>query len=47
MSKRQKQLSFLMSMPAEWVRGSAANPTPYMSRTLITLHHVALRRMGA
>lgn len=45
---RSAYLSHLMRLltPAE-IRASAENPTPYMTRSHIALHYVALRRLGA
>ena len=44
---RSQYLSALLRLltPAE-IKGSAAQPTAYMTRTHVLLHHVALRRLG-
>jgi hypothetical protein len=49
MTAKQKRdlLAALLAQPAEWVRRSLANPTPYMGPLNLALHKVALRRMGA
>lgn len=46
---RADYLRALMLQPRAWVAGSAANPSASMLRqpSTITLHHIALRRMGA
>ena len=43
-SKRM-YLSLLMRQTPDWLRASMAEPTPYMSKTHLLLHAVALRRM--
>ena len=45
---RTKYLSLLISLlTVDEIKQSAANPTPYMSKTHVMLHYVALRRLGA
>ena len=45
--KRRDYLTELMRQRPEWLRGSMAEPTRYMTRTHVLLHAVALRRMRA
>ena len=45
--KRRDYLTELMRQRPEWLRGSMAEPTHYMTRTHVLLHAVALRRMRA
>ena len=45
--KRQAYLFELLRQRPEWLRGSMAEPTRYMTRTHVLLHAVALRRMRA
>jgi hypothetical protein len=46
--KRSQYLSNLIRLlTIDQIKLSAANPTPYMSRTHVALHYVALRRLGA
>ena len=45
--KRQAYLAELLRQRPEWLRGSMAEPTRYMTRTHVLLHAVALRRMRA
>lgn len=45
MTKRN-YLHQLMSQPTDWLKASAANPTPHMSRMHVALHHIELRRRG-
>jgi hypothetical protein len=47
MSKREYLACVLRLLTPEQIRLSAANLTPYMSRTHVLLHYVALRRLGA
>ena len=42
--KRRDYLTELMRQRPEWLRGSMAEPTRYMTRTHVLLHAVALRR---
>lgn len=45
---RSKYLSKLIELlTVDQIKLSAINPTPYMSKTHIALHYVALRRLGA
>ena len=45
---RQKYLAALLGLlTVEEIRASAAQPSAYMTRTHVLLHHVALRRLGA
>jgi hypothetical protein len=45
---RSQYLSALMRLlSVDEIKGSAANPSAYMSKTHILLHYVALRRLGA
>jgi hypothetical protein len=45
---RSKYLSLLIGLlTVNEIKRSAANPTPYMSKTQVMLHYVALRRLGA
>jgi hypothetical protein len=45
---RSKYLSHLIGLlTVDEIKRSAANPTPYMSKTHVMLHYVALRRLGA
>jgi len=43
--KRRDYLTELMRQRPEWLRGSMAEPTRFMTRTHVLLHAVALRRM--
>lgn len=44
---RSKYLSLLVQlMSVDQIKLSASNPTPYMSKTHIALHYIALRRLG-
>lgn len=44
---RAKYLSKLIELlTVDQIKLSAENPTPYMSKTHIALHYVALRRLG-
>jgi len=45
--KRRDYLTELMRQRPEWLRGSMAEPTRYMTRSHVLLHAVALRRMRA
>lgn len=45
--KRQAYLAELLRQRPEWLRGSMAEPTRYMTRAHVLLHAVALRRMRA
>lgn len=45
--KRQAYLAELLRQRPEWLRGSMAEPTRYMTRIHLLLHAVALRRMRA
>ena len=45
--KRKQYLNILMTLPIEWVEGSAKHPSPYMSKTHILLHYIALRARKA
>lgn len=44
---RSKYLSLLLSLlTSDQIKLSASHPTPFMSKTHIALHYVALRRLG-
>ncbi len=45
--RRSDYLAELLRQRPEWLRGSLAEPTRYMTRTHVLLHAVALRRMRA
>jgi hypothetical protein len=45
MTKRE-YLAKLMTMPADWIGASAADPSRYMTKTHVALHHIALRRLA-
>ena len=46
--KRAEYLSALMRLlTVDEIKGSAASPSAYMSKTHVLLHYVALRRLGA
>jgi len=47
MTKREYLECVLRLLTPEQIRLSASSPTPYMSRTHVLLHYVALRRLGA
>jgi len=47
MRKRDYLNKLLELLSADEIRRSALNPTPYMSKTHIKLHWIALRRLGA
>lgn len=42
--KKQKYLKLLMEMPTDWIISSMHDPSPYMTKTHIKLHAIALRR---
>jgi hypothetical protein len=45
--KRSKYLAALVGLlTVDEIKKSAAQPSPYMTKTHILLHHVALRRLG-
>lgn len=46
MKKQQYIKDLVRLFTPEQIKQSAKNPTPYMTRTHIQLHYVALRRMG-
>lgn len=45
-SAKANYLRLLLTMPADWIAASAADPGPYMTRTHVRLHFIALRRLG-
>jgi hypothetical protein len=45
--RRSDYLAELLRQRPEWLRGSMAEPTRYMTRMHVLLHAVALRRMRA
>ena len=46
--KKQQYLSALLRLlTVDEIRTSAAQPSAYMTRTHVLLHHVALKRLGA
>ena len=45
-TKRSTYLAACMNQPIEWLISSAANPSQYMTRMHVILHHVAIRRLG-
>lgn len=49
MNAKQKReaLAILLTWRPETIRHSLENPTPYMGRTMLNLHRIALRRLGA
>ncbi len=46
MNTKAHYLRLLLTMPADWIAASAADPGPHMTRTHVRLHFVALRRLG-
>jgi len=46
MSTKAHYLRLLLTMPADWIAASAADPGPHMTRTQVRLHLIALRRLG-
>ena len=46
MNTKAHYLRLLLTMPADWIAASAADPGPYMTRTHVRLHYLALRRLG-
>lgn len=46
MNTKAHYLRLLLTMPADWIAASAADPGPYMTRTQVRLHWIALRRLG-
>lgn len=49
MTAKQKReaLAILLTWHPVIIRHSLENPTPYMGRTMLNLHRIALRRLGA
>ena len=45
MKKRQIFVA-LMNQSSDWILKSAQNPNPFMSKTVIKLHYLALRKKG-
>ena len=46
MTRKQAYLLGLQSQDTAWIKGSAKNPSPYMSRTHVALHLIVLRNRG-
>lgn len=46
MTTKAQYLRLLLTMPADWIAASAADPGPHMTRTQVRLHFLALRRLG-
>ncbi|MDE2584083.1 MAG: hypothetical protein KGN39_01700 [Betaproteobacteria bacterium] len=46
MTRHQKALAFLLEQSTAWIYKSATHPNGHMSRFMILLHYVALRRRG-
>jgi len=47
MTRKRQYLHLCLRLPVDWLLASAANPSPYMTRTHVAIARIALRRLGA
>ena len=47
MTRSQYLSALIRLLTIDEIKGSAASPSAYMSKTHVLLHYVALRRLGA
>lgn len=45
--KKRECFNALMNQSADWILKSAKNPNRFMSKTVVLLHYLALRKKGA
>jgi len=44
--KKRECFNALMNQSTDWILKSAKNPNQFMSKTIILLHYLALRKKG-
>ena len=45
-TKKRAYLDECMRLPVSWLRESAENPSPYMTKIHVKLHYIAIRIKG-